>query len=89
MDSNSTQLAAIVADTNELQTDWADGGRLDLILDELTTQGDTNETAIGNLNNLSTGDIDARLAAIGLDHLVSASVTGTDIADDSIIAKLV
>jgi hypothetical protein len=33
MDSNSTQLAAIVADTNELQTDWADGGRLDLLLD--------------------------------------------------------
>ncbi len=33
MDSNSTKLAAIVADTNELQTDWANDGRLDLILD--------------------------------------------------------
>jgi len=33
MDSNSTKLAAIVADTNELQTDWANGGRLDLIVD--------------------------------------------------------
>lgn len=33
MDSNSTKLAAIVADTNELQTDWANGGRLDLIID--------------------------------------------------------
>lgn len=28
-----TQLTAIVADTNELQADWANGGRLDLILD--------------------------------------------------------
>lgn len=28
-----SDVAAIVADTNELQTDWADGGRLDLILD--------------------------------------------------------
>lgn len=37
MDSNSTQLAAIVADTNELQTDWANGGRLDLILDGRST----------------------------------------------------
>lgn len=27
------EIAAILADTNELQTDWADGGRLDLILD--------------------------------------------------------
>lgn len=33
MDASSTQLAAIVADTNELQTDWADGGRLDVLLD--------------------------------------------------------
>lgn len=28
-----TEIAAILADTNELQTDWVDGGRLDLILD--------------------------------------------------------
>ena len=37
MDANSTQLAAIVADTNELQADWADGGRLDVILDGTST----------------------------------------------------
>lgn len=30
-----SQLAAIVADTNELQTDWANGGRLDLLIDGL------------------------------------------------------
>lgn len=35
IDSNSTQLAAIVADTNELQTDWVNGGRLDLIVDAI------------------------------------------------------
>ena len=38
MDSNSTQLALIVGDTNELQTDWADGGRLDAILDARASQ---------------------------------------------------
>jgi hypothetical protein len=38
IDSNSTQLAAIVADTNQLQTDWVDGGRLDLILDARSSQ---------------------------------------------------
>jgi hypothetical protein len=37
MDANSTKLTAIVADTNELQTDWADGGRLDLLLDAIPT----------------------------------------------------
>jgi len=35
VDSNSTQLAAIVADTSELQADLANGGRLDLILDSI------------------------------------------------------
>ena len=32
---------------------------------------------------------DASIETYGLDHLVSASVTGTDVADNSIIAKLV
>lgn len=50
MDSNSTQLTAIVDDTNELQGDWANTGRLDTILDELTTQGDTNETKIDTID---------------------------------------
>lgn len=33
-----TEVAAILADTNELQTDWVDGGRLDLILDARASQ---------------------------------------------------
>jgi len=33
--------------------------------------------------------VDTALSDIGLDHLLSASVTGTDVTDDSIIAKLV
>lgn len=40
MDANSTQLAAIVEDTDELQTDWANGGRLDTILDAAGSAGD-------------------------------------------------
>lgn len=35
-----TEVAAILADTNELQTDWANGGRLDLILDAAGSAGD-------------------------------------------------
>lgn len=33
-----TEIAAILADTNELQTDWTNGGRLDLILDARASQ---------------------------------------------------
>ena len=32
-----TEVAAILADTNELQTDWANGGRLDTIIDSILT----------------------------------------------------
>ena len=46
-------------------------------------------TGVTGFNDLATSDIDARLAAIGLDHLLAASVTGTDVTDNSIIAKLV
>lgn len=77
MDSNSTQLAAIVADTNEMQTDLADGGRLDLILDELTTQGDTNE---GKLDTID-GVVDAILLDTGTDGVVLSAAQVTAIAD--------
>ena len=41
-----SETAAIVADTNELQTDWANGGRLDVILDARASQAsvDTVDT---------------------------------------------
>jgi len=44
---------------------------------------------LDDLVDLSTSDVDARLAAIGLDHLVAAAVTGVDVVDNSIIAKMV
>lgn len=41
-----TEVAAILADTGELQTDWADGGRLDLLLDGASSAGDPWTTAL-------------------------------------------
>ncbi|TIN41394.1 MAG: hypothetical protein E5Y10_22905 [Mesorhizobium sp.] len=38
-----TEIAAILADTNELQTDWANGGRLDLILDARASQASVDD----------------------------------------------
>lgn len=35
-----TEVAAILADTNELQTDWVNGGRLDLLIDAVKTKTD-------------------------------------------------
>jgi hypothetical protein len=57
MDNNSTQLAAIVEDSNELQTDWANGGRLDLLLDAIKVITDAiGATAAARLA-LSAGQI--------------------------------
>jgi len=51
------------------------------------------KTTLDALNDISTADVnsevDTALSDIGLDHLVGASVTGTDVVDNSIIAKLV
>jgi len=44
----------ILVDTGELQTDWVNGGRLDLILDELTVQGDTNEALLTTVDSSGT-----------------------------------
>lgn len=55
IDSNSTQLATIVADTNELQTDWANGGRLDLLVDAiLEDTGTTLPAAIPSAATIAT-----------------------------------
>ena len=41
-----TETALIVADTNELQTDWTNGGRLDLILDIIAADTTTDIPAL-------------------------------------------
>lgn len=48
---------------------------------------------IANLNDLSAAavnaEVDTALSDIGLDHLLSASVAGADVADDSVVAQIV
>lgn len=60
-----TEIAAILADTNELQTDWVNGGRLDLILDARSSQTSVDDlpTNAELATALGTAD-DAVLAAI-------------------------
>ena len=72
MDSNSTQLAAIVADTNELQTDDVPGlisGLNDLTAAEVNAQVDT---ALADYDAPTKAELDAGLA--GLNDLTAAEV---------------
>ncbi len=68
----------IVADTNELQGDWTNTGRLDTILDSILT--DTGTTLDGKIDTISTN----------VDQIETAVITnaaGTDIAADIIALK--
>jgi hypothetical protein len=61
---DNTNIANIVADTNELQTDWHDGGRLDLILDARASQ-----TSVDTVD----GNVDAILLDTGTDGVIVAT----------------
>lgn len=78
MDSNSTQLAAIVADTNELQTDWANGGRLDLLIDAILA--DTNELQTNQGNWLTATGFSTHSAADVWAVATRVLTAGTNIA---------
>lgn len=74
-----TEVAAILADTNELQTDLADGGRLDLLIDAIKAVTDAlpNSGALTTLTN----NVAAILADTGTDGVALSSSTLNAIAD--------
>lgn len=67
-----TEIAAILADTNELQTDWADGGRLDLILDDAAADEALDAAGIRAAVGLASANLDTQLTAI--DDLIDTEV---------------
>lgn len=91
--ANQADLNTILDDTNELQTDWTNGGRLDLILDELTTQGDTNEGKIDVVDGLADAILEdtgttlpASIAA--LNDISVANITGAEVDNDGTAISL-
>lgn len=71
-----TEIAAILADTNELQTDWADGGRLDLILDARASQASV-DTIDGIVDSILVDTTEIGAAGAGLTALASAANLAT------------
>jgi hypothetical protein len=74
------ETATILADTNELQTDWVNGGRLDLILDARASQ-----TSVDTIN----GIVDAILVDTGTDIPALISTLESGLATDAEIADAV
>lgn len=76
-----TEIAAILADTNELQTDWANGGRLDLILDAIpTTDVSSDVTAIkaktDSLTFTVAGQVDANIESVNTTAVTGSGTEG-------------
>ena len=86
IDDNQADLDNILADTNELQADWKDTGRLDTILDELTAQGDTNEGKL-DANQTDLDAIIADVAAGSIEIEADASTTSTNIIDAAVLTQ--
>lgn len=83
------ETAAIVADTNELQTDWVNGGRLDLILDARSSQTSVDDlpTNAELATALGTAD-DAVLTAIDALPTNAELATALATADDATLAAI-
>lgn len=74
----NADITAILADTNELQTDWANGGRLDVILDARASQAsvDTVDTVVDAILVDTGTTLDAALATV--DTVVDAIKVQSD-----------
>jgi len=89
-----TDATAILADTNELQTDWADGGRLDLILDAASAPSAAavadavwDEAQSGHVGAGTFGEMATEVAAILVDtnELQSDDVPGLIATLDAVV----
>lgn len=70
IDTIDSNVDAILVDTNELQGDWTNGGRLDLIIDAILV--DTGTTLDGKVDTIDT-NVDAILADTGTDGVKLAA----------------
>jgi len=77
---SGSNVNTILADTNELQTDWANGGRLDLILDSTLASsvsiGVTKNASFGNLEFLMVDATDHITPETGLTVTGQMSIDG-------------
>lgn len=87
--ASASSLATVLADTNELQTDWANGGRLDLILDARASQTSVDDlpTNAELATALASAD-DAVLTAVADLPTNAELATALGTADDAVLAAI-
>jgi hypothetical protein len=78
--ATQTSVDAIEADTNELQGDWADAGRLDAILDARMAEASINTTG-GAVDTVTTVTNDVGITAAAVDLIWDETMAGHVTAD--------
>lgn len=73
-DAGGLDIDAILADTNSLQTEWANGGRLDLLLD---AAGNLDPADVRAAVGLAAANLDTQLSAINVGSILGTAITET------------
>jgi hypothetical protein len=76
-----TNVADILADTNELQTDLADGGRLDLLIDAIKAKTDNLPADTNTFLTTIAGYIDTEIATLLTNVATILAAVAPEIAD--------
>jgi hypothetical protein len=74
----ATDTAAVLVDTNELQVDWVDGGRLDALLDLVATTADLLDKVGAVSESAATGDPSSTESVIQYVKQIVNILIGTD-----------
>lgn len=89
----SSEIAADAIGASQIAADAIGSSELAASAVTEIQSGLATSAEISALNDVSAADVnaqcDAAIETYGLDHLVSASVTGTDVANNSIMARIV
>jgi hypothetical protein len=85
-----TEIAAILADTNELQVDWVNGGRLDLLIDAIKVPTDKLIFTVANQvdSNTLTQTADVHLTSNSLGDIWDHAGTITSLGVELLLERL-
>ena len=82
--NGASGFVAIIADTNELQTDWTNGGRLDLLIDAIKAKTDSLTFTVANVLDANTlrvgGTVQTAGDIIAQIDLISIATNAGDLA---------
>lgn len=73
IEAGGSSIASILADTGELQADWANDGRLDLLLDSAAAGGGLDAAGVRSAIGLASANLDTQLAALPTDADVNTA----------------